>query len=144
MNCTIEGCDRKATHLGKTVCHKHYNIQRQANMPPCTEDGCDRRQLSRGLCSTHYGAAKDSGALSKREPKPEPAPAEPSRLFDSKVKAKPYANTNEVINKYLTGTLFIVTGPAGRYPISAGGADEAKETYITRHKEQYQRLYEQE
>jgi hypothetical protein len=71
----------------KGLCSKHYMQQRRTGTTaadawarygagealhgnrkykpgdPCTVDGCDRKVVARGLCSTHYGRQRDGGDI---------------------------------------------------------------------------------
>lgn len=56
------------TQLARKLCATHYRRWKKANADPCTIDGCDNPQSQRGLCDTHYDQARKSGELERVQP----------------------------------------------------------------------------
>jgi len=52
--CAVEGCGRPVLVQKNGLCRNHYMLQRRANMPTCSVEGCERPQQSKGYCMTHY------------------------------------------------------------------------------------------
>lgn len=46
-------------------CHSTQCKDRRENMPECPVEGCQSRQMARGLCITHYKRAFVTGALKR-------------------------------------------------------------------------------
>ena len=76
----MEGCDEP--HSSKGKCKRHaaqaWRAEKRANRAarppaantqPCTADGCERRQVARGLCHTHYWRQRKHGTI-ETQPKP--------------------------------------------------------------------------
>ena len=80
--CSVEGCARK--HRARGLCQRHYYLSwKKGSSPPsspreprhvpvhrkprafkaCDVEGCPRPLVARGLCGTHYSAARASGEL---------------------------------------------------------------------------------
>lgn len=72
--CLVETCLLEA-NASKGYCRKHYsklqrygdpNYQRKYNLPTkCSIEGCERKAVSKGICSAHRMKLKRSGTLDK-------------------------------------------------------------------------------
>jgi len=54
--CTQPNCGKK--HLAKGFCSFHYELDRKANGPRCSEDGCVQSVHGHGRCLNHYLKAR--------------------------------------------------------------------------------------
>ena len=52
MECSEYSCIKPV--FAKGLCHGHYDLQRQANLPKCSYSGCDQPIHAKGLCNKHY------------------------------------------------------------------------------------------
>lgn len=56
--CIAPDCEAPVgKHGARGFCQKHY----AASKPPCSIEGCEKRQLSRGWCSTHVNRWRQTG-----------------------------------------------------------------------------------
>lgn len=75
--CDVEGCEEP--HSSKGKCRRHaaqvWRAERRAAAPPkdpkastqpCTIDGCDKLQVARRLCQTHYYRLRRTGGVEAR------------------------------------------------------------------------------
>ena len=67
--CTAEGCDRLVGPKGgRGFCPKHYQRWHHSSSPPCSIVGCEKNQISAGLCSMHYQRLRARGTVGTPEP----------------------------------------------------------------------------
>lgn len=75
--CDVEGCNEP--HSSKGKCRRHaaqaWRAEKRVNRPerppaantqPCTADGCEKLQVARGLCHTHYWRLRKHGTIETR------------------------------------------------------------------------------